>query len=540
MIVNENLLTSINSPVRRIQGEVELYEGSTLVDTYKYTDYLKSFTVDRVGEGNFFGYGFCQKANVKILDLNREKTITTDNSFVLKLGANGAFATSFPTFHVSQARRDEITNELSVTMYDKLYPAGNHVVNEIGLDTAYPDGYTLYQLAEVIAEFLGIPGVKLVGVKDTLFATYYTHEQVSIEGDKDNLRQMLTWIAQATQTIYYLDATDTLVFKRLDRDGDAVLTIDKSKYMDLDSGENRRLKQITKATELGDNVHIAIAQTGTNVIVKDNPFYELRSDIEELLAPAADSVLGMCINQFECEWRGNYLLEIGDKIGIVTKDNDTVFSYLLDDVIEYEGTLVEKTQWKYDADDGNEEHSNPSTIGEAIYDTFAKVDKVKKQIDLVVKDVDDNTSQIAQLTQTVDGFKATVETVEKEISANSQDIQVLTEKVETAISSEAVDLKISQALENGVTKVETETGFKFDATGLHVSKSGTEMNTTITEDGMTVYKNNEAMLTANNQGVRAANLHAITYLIIGRHSRIEDYDRDGDYRTGCFWIGDVF
>jgi hypothetical protein len=57
---------------------------------------------------------------------------------------------------------------------------------------------------------------------------------------------------------------------------------------------------------------------------------------------------------------------------------------------------------------------------------------------------------------------------------------------------------------------------------------------------MTVYKNNEAMLTANNQGVRAANLHAITYLIIGRHSRIEDYDRDGDYRTGCFWIGDVF
>lgn len=59
------------------------------------------------------------------------------------------------------------------------------------------------------------------------------------------------------------------------------------------------------------------------------------------------------------------------------------------------------------------------------------------------------------------------------------------------------------------------------------------MSTTITEDGMKVYKNNGAVLTANSNGVDAKNLHATTYLIIGDNSRFEDYSN----RTGCFWIG---
>ena len=71
--------------------------------------------------------------------------------------------------------------------------------------------------------------------------------------------------------------------------------------------------------------------------------------------------------------------------------------------------------------------------------------------------------------------------------------------------------------------------------GLTISKSNSEMETKITEDGMVVYKNDEAVLTANNQGVDAKNLHATTYLIIGTNSRFEDYK--GGSRTGCFWVG---
>ena len=43
----------------------------------------------------------------------------------------------------------------------------------------------------------------------------------------------------------------------------------------------------------------------------------------------------------------------------------------------------------------------------------------------------------------------------------------------------------------------------------------------------------ENVLMANDIGVQAYNLHARTYLIIGNHSRMEDY---GENRTGCFYI----
>lgn len=88
--------------------------------------------------------------------------------------------------------------------------------------------------------------------------------------------------------------------------------------------------------------------------------------------------------------------------------------------------------------------------------------------------------------------------------------------------------------ENGAEKVVTQTGFTFDDTGLTVSKSNSELSTTITEDGMTVQRNSEVMLKASNTGVEAKNLNASTFLIIGNRSRFENYKSDF---TGCFWIG---
>ena len=64
------------------------------------------------------------------------------------------------------------------------------------------------------------------------------------------------------------------------------------------------------------------------------------------------------------------------------------------------------------------------------------------------------------------------------------------------------------------------------------------MSTIIDEDGMDVKYNDEERLIANSEGVDAYNLHARTYLIVGANSRFEDYDKDGEAQTGCFWIGD--
>lgn len=98
----------------------------------------------------------------------------------------------------------------------------------------------------------------------------------------------------------------------------------------------------------------------------------------------------------------------------------------------------------------------------------------------------------------------------------------------------ALSLELRNVVDDGVTKINTVTGYTFDENGMTVEKQGKAIKTQITEDGMTVYKNNNAVLTANSEGVEAVDLHASTYLIIGGRSRFENYGAD---RTGCFWIG---
>jgi len=101
-------------------------------------------------------------------------------------------------------------------------------------------------------------------------------------------------------------------------------------------------------------------------------------------------------------------------------------------------------------------------------------------------------------------------------------------------TAEGLSLRVRSIVEDGAGRVVTSAGYTFDETGLTVRKSGKEIKTQITENGMTVYKNNNAVLTANSEGVNAVDLHASTYLIVGGRSRFENYGTD---RTGCFWIG---
>lgn len=531
MISAENVfLDCINSPVRRIYGRVELYENSTHLQTFKYSDKLKSFSVERVGENSkFFGFGICHKLNVKLIDTKRELEITTANTLEAVFGSGSDYMYPFPVFKITEVHRDETTNELSITAYDALYFCEKHTVAELEL----PNSYSIGDVAVRIATFLNLP-IAYVNINDNSFAKYYDGG-ANFEGT-ETLREALNAIAEATQTIYYINHNWQLTFKRLDRDGEAVLTIDKEKYFALDSGTNRRLSAVCSATELGDNVIASIEASGTTQYVRDNPFWSLLTDIDEVVETALNNVANLTINQFEMEWRGNYLLEIGDKIALITKDNKVMYSYLLDDSITYAGGMVENSQWSYETDEETE--SNTSTLGDALKQTYARVDKANKKIDMVVSDVATNSEAISSIQLNTESITASVSKMEssltESIEATNEELSTLTHKVDATMSAEDVKLQIKTELNNGVDKVITSTGFTFDEEGLTVSKTGSEMETQITEDGMVVYRNEDAVLTANNVGVDAVNLHATTYLIIGENSRFEDY---GGSRTGCFWIG---
>ena len=269
------IVSNINPYAETVQGKVELYTGSTLSQVCTCEDVLQDFTVERVGESNkFFGYGICQKTNINLIDIERAINISTANSFKNYYGVEGEFITPYPTFYVTEVNRDENTNTISITAYDILYKASALTVSDLEL----PEGYDIQFLMGRVAERIGATDFVIIGEEttDICFSLYYDNG-ANFSG-AENLRAVLNAIAEATQTIYYIDNQERLVFKRLDLRGEAVETVTRDYYFTLESKTNRRLSAICNATELGDNVTAELDAAGTTQYIRNNPLLELLED----------------------------------------------------------------------------------------------------------------------------------------------------------------------------------------------------------------------------------------------------------------------
>lgn len=85
---------------------------------------------------------------------------------------------------------------------------------------------------------------------------------------------------------------------------------------------------------------------------------------------------------------------------------------------------------------------------------------------------------------------------------------------------------------NGVGKLQN-TLVTINDEGVNISKSGQEMKSLLSNTGLTVTRDSEVVLSANNIGVEALNVNVKKYLVIGNKSRMEDFGEG----TGVFFIG---
>lgn len=607
-----------------VKAKMDIYNGDTLAVTCTCGEgegigagALESFTINREGDtSKFFGFGVCQKLNINLIDLDRELTVDKTHKAVIGLGDGEVWDTPYPNFYIEEIKRDENTNTITATAYDRLYWAAGRLFNELGINPPY----TLKAVAQAISGLLQLT-LKIDDAADALFDIEY-EEGANLEGTED-IRSILNAIAEVTQTVYFVNNSEELYFKRLDKDGDAVLPVTREDYYYLDTQTPRTLTAICNATELGDNLEVDIysaaagewvltlisdagwntsyiegeylmvtgdpwtvsngsttynlfpdtpilladlnpdetytvtcdADVGTYELayvkeeiekveggitqyIRNNPFLELRLDVDTVLNNAIATVGGFTITQFNCDWTGNYLLEIGDKISLETEDGGTVYSYVLSDIVTYAGTLNELTEWEC-TEQSSDTFANPTNISEKINQTFAKVDKVNKEITLVAAKANEHTESIGQLQVTTGTIEASVKSVETKtqtsIDSLEESVQKLTDEVNLKMTDDDLTIAITSTLAEGVDKVVTATKkYTFDDTGLNIGSSDSSISTVVTEDGMRINRSGQEVLTADNTGVKAEDLHATTYLIIGDNSRFEDWQ---SRYTACFWIG---
>lgn len=591
-----SIYTNINdSPIRHIKGKVELYDGSTLLQTFKYNDYLQFVEISRIGaSGKFFGFGICQQLTVKIVDKYREFDILKNQ--ILKVyftgdAAETEYVNVSPLFYITTVERDENTNVITIKAYDSLDKATFHSVSELELTPPY----CARRFLEAISEKLGL---EINLDLSPYFCEEIYHTRINFNGD-ETLREVLDDLAEDLLSIYYVNNNNQLIFKNLSYDiragNPTYYTINKNSYFELKNNGIVNLSNLCCASELGENVVVG-DNTGVTQYVRDNAFWETRiiEDAQNFYAYGLSNRLNAItlydskynpipfpITQFDLNWRGNFLLEIGDRIKIQNHDNSYITSYVLNDVITYNGALSQKTRWEYVPEEA-ESFNNPVTISDKLSQTSAKVDKANQEITLVASKTDENTSQLSQLKISVDEIDLKVETkttkieeditgLQGQITTNTENIssleltdssiiasvsslnettqsqidgmnenyESLAEKVSLSITSKDLQIAIEQERQKGVDKVTTSTGFTFNENGLTIEKSDSEISTNIDEDGLSVFKNDDEVLTADNQGVKAKNLHATTYIVLGNSSYFEEFtDTEGVSRVGCFWMGE--
>ena len=518
-----------SSPLRTVTARVDIHNAdATLAASYTYSDALKSIKITRLGEeGKFFGFGISQKATIELIDTNRLINITKEQFIRIYFNDNE----NTPNFYPTEIKRDENSGNLTITAEDLLgTPASEMFVSDLGYSNR---SYPIWGMLRQAATTLGLTGATYEP-DSTLFELSYP-DGANFDGT-ETIRELFNAAAEITQTIYYIDKDNALHFKPLGFNSEPDLTVSRELYFELSRGDTQTLGGIVSVTELGDNVGSIPNPNGVTQYVRDNPFWELREDLPELVDAAASRVVGATITPFTCSWRGDYRTEPGDKLAFEDKEGNIFSSYLVNDTIEYSGGLKQTTSFSFGEE--RQESSNPTTLGEVLKQTYAKVDKANKEIELLASESSALSAEMATLRIDTESINAAIQKVEQnvevELDGVNGSIAQLTERVDASITAQDVTIAIKTELDNGVNKVTTSTGYTLDSEGLKVSKSGTDFNTTITENGMAVKDGDTAVLTANNVGVDAANLHATTYLIIGTNSRIEDY---GTNRTGCFWIG---
>lgn len=638
------------SSMSAVKAKVEIYDlDSSLVATCTCSDFLQNYQVSREPETDkFFGFGICQKLDLALIDLERRLTNLREGQTVeIYLGDGTTWDKPYPTFYIETLDLDEKNNTIKAICYDALYGANEIKVSDLNLTAPYTVGDVIYR----ISTRLGLDGVVY---RNTSILPYNIKFPSGANFDAESEetgRAVLNSASELSYSIYFINYENKLVFKGITNFDTPDITITNNDYFELTTSTLKSLANIGSATELGENLSTESDFEGVTQYLRENPFltateilYQneaidtagLLKVIADALGAEASATGYVDLTQFYCDWGGNYLLEPGDRLALTGNDGTNKYAILLNDSVTYDGTLSEITEWTF-TDNKTETFSNPISIGEKINQTYAKVDKVNKRVDVVASDVTEtkenvaslvlttdainlkvteheekieafeeldagqlidrvaqieldldsidlsvsnqttkittletttqnqgtaiedltadveantsdidsltattetHTSQISTLQLNADSISASVQKIESTISdahdAINDNLETLTKEVNLKVTEEDVNIAISTTLENGIDKVKTSTGFTFDDKGLTISRSDSEIDTTISEDGMTIKKGGNDVLVADNKGVKAEDLHATTYLIIGTNSRFENRGND---RTACFWIG---
>ena len=502
-----------------LKNLIVLPDGRELFSGPETVNAIESVTlIQQVNTGTELTLGAACAAmlEVSLFTPNGGLQIANGTELILYKVDDGGVRTKVGLFTVEKTQMPS-KNRYRMTAYDRISWLDRDLTQWVESLNGWP--YTLKTFAQMVCS-----ACNLTLVNDTLPNGDWQIQKFS--AGKVTGRKLMQWAGQACGRFCRANADGNIEFAWY-TPKDITITPSGQWFCYQDSME-RKDYQVAPV----DKVQIQFSKQDVGAIYGNgNNAYVITGNY--LLASASHDALGavaqtlyeilQTVTYTPCKVRmpANLAIQAGDIVGVTDGNGQTFSVYVMTKTQQGQRETLEST--------GNQYRDNVETFNNSQYaDLQGRILEVETSVEGFRVENRERDDKLAKMELSVDGIKTKVSQQETELEQAVSRVSMVEQ------TAEGLSLRVRSIVEDGTDRVITSAGYTFDETGLTVRKSGKEIKTQITEDGMTVYKNDNAVLTANSEGVNAVDLHASTYLMVGGRSRFENYGTD---RTGCFWIG---
>lgn len=217
-------------------------------------------------------------------------------------------------------------------------------------------------------------------------------------------------------------------------------------------------------------------------------------------------------------------LHAGNVVTITDRNGRNITAYVMKKVQSGQRDTLECT--------GSMSRNSSAAINEKTFAALiGKVLNLRTDVDGIKAENKDMAGNLASLILSLAGITTTVQKQETEVEG------VKTQLTTMEQTAQGLSVAVQDIRDNGVSEVNTTTGYHFGKEGLRISKSGEGVENLLDHTGMKVSRSGEPILQATEKGVTATDVSVRNFLIIGEHARFEDYANDQDSsRTACFFV----
>ena len=523
---------------------------------------IQSFTIDSgcYIDGNIIGSVYVKKLDAQLIDSvgdtveNRQFDASVGVTYTTTEEVEGEEVETETTEYVNlgsyivEKPKDEQTaNYTSFVAYDLLMQRLESKY-ETSLDYDN-DTITIADIYDELCDNLGL----------TPTTTTFTNSTITVEGNPfqngETNRTVLSAICKVACAFVDIDYdTNEIDLKWLSSSLD--YTYQMSDYSSLDGGKTvyGPVNSLIIKSSAIDSENVSqedaesITQNGEHQLIISEDYFLYNADKRnEAITAIWNKVNGLTYTEFTLtSHTGKPFHKIGDKVRIYTDDNTYIDSYILQHQFTYDGTFQSVIKAPVETQQEIQTKQDVS-LGEKL-----------RQTEIIVNKQDGTITSLASRTTSLENDNIDIKAkfgdyVLQDDYANLttqvQEIQTDTYK-KTEVQSILKGTFYDENQNQIVSEIVKTISGTFDENGMTYEKTNANTKTTINEIGVGVKKtdsSNNYILFAgyvdgNNsqysdyQGqtlVATENIMVENYLVVGSHSRFEDYEGG----TGCFFIG---